>query len=174
MKRLPGTMMRGFGILLRYQDLSIDQTDSMIGSAESNAMFEEMTAAGLYSKEIKPEAEIASYHKAYFCMNLLSALFRYLYILLAAASAAGFVFLWVEMIRGRKKNESELAAKCLVTTALLLSEIVFLTGVSYNEIASCETLVANYLSAGYLLVFLTEILTILCGAERLVQRLRRV
>ena len=164
---LPATMIQMIIMVYGYRNLDIDAAESVLGSSEMNRCFEEMTSCKLYSSTLRDETEMASFNNAYECMNVFSLPFRILAVPIFVISLFGLGVIIIRNIQCLKRKEKHpfWGRRSLIIVSVILSQLVFLAGVSYNEIASCETLTAGYLPAGYLMALITEGLAVIWGAE---------
>lgn len=72
-----------------------------------------------------------------------------------------YIYLTLKMIHNFKNKKSEHFSVWLILSSIILSLIILVIGVSYNEISSCASIRYMYLSGSYPLLLMFEIISIL-------------
>ena len=94
-------------------------------------------------------------------LNFIGDIYKVVNPILFVISIVLFVIITINVIINLIKKKYDLIPKYLILSSVLLSLIVLVFGVSYNEIASCDSIRYMYLSGAYPLLLIFELLVIL-------------
>lgn len=94
-------------------------------------------------------------------LNFIGDIYKVVNPIIFVVSIILFVILTINVIINLIKKKYDLIPKYLIISSVLLSLIVLILGVSYNEIASCDSIRYMYLSGAYPLLLIFELLVIL-------------
>ncbi|MGN0299263.1 MAG: hypothetical protein ACI4C1_08810 [Lachnospiraceae bacterium] len=143
------TMLEALGFVFSYTNCDIDLIDSQLSSEELNNRFEEMTNNLLVHTELCTDQEMNCYAHTVSLLNHISYAYKFLGSIFTILGHIAFFYMIICFIINKELRTEEQAAKLLVLIAIYLSLFVLIAGISYNEIASCQTITVGYLSAAY-------------------------
>jgi len=89
-------------------------------------------------------------------LNIISKVYKILMPIVSVVAIICYVVIIIKTI----KNKKEYINSFLIVTSIILSYIVLLLGVSYNEISSCHSISYMYLSGAYPLILMFDVLCI--------------
>lgn len=104
-----------------------------------------------YQEDLEEKAE-----KQAVKLNSITNIYKFFGLAIFLLSILIFIIFIIIMIIGIKKREYKNVNTVLILSGIILSLIVLLLGVAYNEISSCDSINYMYLSGTYPLVLIFE------------------
>lgn len=154
---LPNAIMRGITYTITYENISAEAYNSISDGAAGLALFEHISRGGILTPETDSEIRV-NWKNRISGINYVVKGYQFFAIPMALLAAISFLTMLALSVSKKRFRTELIFNELLLVTAVLLSYLVLIAGLSYSDISAFQSIVPSYAAGTYPLILLFELL----------------